>query len=32
MKYEGNFRRGLVFGVFLSIPLWVSMIGWIQLL
>lgn len=32
MEKEGNLRRGLVFGFFLSIPLWVSMFGWMQLL
>ncbi|WP_279615484.1 hypothetical protein [Paenibacillus typhae] len=32
MNHEGSLRRGLVFGLFLSIPLWMSMIGWLQLL
>ncbi len=32
MSHEGSLRRGLVFGLLLSIPLWVSMIGWMQLL
>lgn len=32
MSVEGSLRRGLVFGFLLSIPLWVSMIGWLQLL
>ncbi len=32
MKYEGSLRRGLIFGLVLSVPLWMSMIGWMQLL
>lgn len=32
MSVEGSLRRGLVFGLLLSIPLWVSLLGWIQLL
>ncbi len=32
MKHEGSLRRGLIFGLVLSIPLWMSMIGWMQLL
>lgn len=32
MINEGSLRRGLFYGLFLSIPLWVSMIGWMQLL
>ncbi len=32
MNYEGSLRRGLLFGLFLSVPLWMSMIGWVQLL
>lgn len=32
MNVDGSLRRGLLFGMVLSIPLWVSMIGWIQLL
>ncbi len=32
MSYEGNLRRGLFFGIVLSIPLWMSLIGWMQML
>ncbi len=32
MNYEGSLRRGLLFGLFLSVPIWMSMIGWVQLL
>lgn len=32
MNHEGSLRRGLVFGLLFSIPLWVSMLGWLQLL
>ncbi|MCZ8512763.1 hypothetical protein O9H85_10120 [Paenibacillus filicis] len=28
---EGSFPVGLMFGVLLSIPLWISAIGWIRL-
>jgi hypothetical protein len=32
MKEEtGGFSRGFVWGVFLSIPLWVSAIGWARI-
>lgn len=31
MSHEGSLRRGVVFGIILSVPLWVSMIGWVQL-
>lgn len=29
---EGNFLKGLLFGTSLSIPLWISFIGWIKLI
>jgi hypothetical protein len=32
MNYEGSLRRGLIFGLILSVPLWMSMLGWMQLL
>lgn len=32
MKDEGSLHRGLVFGLILSIPLWISILGYIQLL
>ncbi len=32
VREEGSFKRGLAFGIFLSIPLWISMVGWLQLL
>lgn len=32
MKNEGSLQRGLVFGLILSVPLWMSIWGWIQLL
>lgn len=32
MEEKSHVLRGLVFGLFLSIPLWISMIGWMQLL
>lgn len=32
MKEEGSLRRGMVFGLILSIPLWISILGYIQLL
>lgn len=32
MNHEGNLRRGMVFGLLFSVPLWMSMIGWMQLL
>lgn len=32
MREEGSLRRGLVFGLIFSIPLWISILGYIQLL
>jgi hypothetical protein len=32
MKEEGSLARGMVFGLILSIPLWISILGWIKLL
>jgi uncharacterized membrane protein len=32
MNHEGNFLKGLVWGVPLSITLWISMIGWVELI
>jgi len=32
MKEEGSLLRGMVFGLILSIPLWISILGYIQLL
>jgi hypothetical protein len=32
MKDEGSLRRGMVFGLIFSIPLWISILGWIELL
>jgi len=32
MKDEGSLQRGLVFGLILSIPLWISILGWMKLL
>jgi hypothetical protein len=32
MKEEGSLCRGMVFGLILSIPLWISILGYIQLL
>ena len=32
MKEEGSLLRGMVFGLILSIPLWMSILGYIQLL
>lgn len=32
MKEEGSHLRGMVFGLILSIPLWISILGYIQLL
>lgn len=31
MSHEGSLRKGVMVGLFCSIPLWVSMIGWAQL-
>lgn len=30
-KHEGNLLKGLMWGVTMSIPLWVSFFGWIKL-
>lgn len=32
MEKEGSLQRGLFFGLILSIPLWISILGYIQLL
>jgi hypothetical protein len=32
MEHEGNFGMGFSWGVTLSIPLWISFLGWIKLL
>lgn len=32
MRMEGSFLRGLAFGVMFSIPLWMSLIGWLRIL
>lgn len=32
MRTEGNFRRGLAYGVMFSVPLWMSLIGWLHVL
>lgn len=32
MKEEGSLLRGMVFGLILSIPLWISILGYIKLL
>lgn len=31
MVEEGNFAIGMAWGTLLSIPLWISIIGWIRL-
>ncbi|WP_226001905.1 hypothetical protein [Paenibacillus sp. BJ-4] len=31
-KTEGNFSVGIVFGLLISIMLWISIIGWIMLI
>jgi hypothetical protein len=32
MENEGNFAFGMLWGVSLSIPLWISIIGWVNLI
>lgn len=32
MEHNHNLTIGLLWGITLSIPLWISLIGWIQLL
>jgi hypothetical protein len=32
MKEEGNFTTGLFWGTTLSIPLWISFVGWIKII
>ncbi len=32
MHAQTRMLRGLVFGVLISVPLWMSLIGWMQLL
>lgn len=32
MEKEGSLQRGLFFGLILSVPLWISILGYIQLL
>ncbi|SMQ75989.1 hypothetical protein SAMN05444673_2601 [Bacillus sp. OV166] len=29
---EGNFLKGLLFGTSLSIPLWISFLGWLKMI
>lgn len=29
---EGNFLKGLTWGIMLSIPLWLSFFGWIKII
>lgn len=31
MEYNHNLTIGLFWGITLSIPLWISLIGWVQL-
>lgn len=33
MNHEnGNFAKGMIWGVLLSIPLWLSFFGWVKML
>lgn len=32
MEKEGSLQRGFFFGLILSVPLWISILGYIQLL
>jgi hypothetical protein len=32
MEQEGNFGIGMVWGISLSIPLWIAFFGWVQLI
>lgn len=32
MRMESSFLRGLMFGVVFSVPLWMSLIGWLRVL
>lgn len=32
MEKEGSLQRGLFFGLIMSVPLWISILGYIQLL
>lgn len=32
MEEKGDFLKGLRWGIFISIPLWISFFGWIKIL
>lgn len=32
MEKDGNFAVGMVWGVSLSIPLWISIFGWVHII